>query len=100
YSVINPDFTLRPAALEFTKMSKLANTPAPEKKPDYWIEIDRDAHAIGYAAILAEKRGEYARAVADGKTVGLRTKGTDTDSSSFPRLAVGNTPLNSHNPPK
>jgi hypothetical protein len=100
FAVINPDFTLRPAALEFTKVSKLINKPHPQKSPDYWIEIDRDVHAIGYAGILAEKRGEYGKAIGEGKTVGIRTKGTDTDSSNFPRIAVGNTPLNGHNPPK
>jgi hypothetical protein len=99
-AVVNPDFTLRPAAHEFTKMSKIAAEPAPRKEPDYWIEIDRDLHATGYAGVLQEKRRDYGQAVAAGKTVGLRTKGTGTDSSNFPRVAVGNTPLNGHNPPK
>jgi hypothetical protein len=100
YSVINPDFTPRPAAHEFTKMAKTAAEPHPLKKPDYWIEIDRDLHANGYAGMLANKRAEYGKAVAEGKTVGLRTKGTGTDTSNFPRLAIGNTPLNGKNPPK
>ncbi|MDH7481283.1 MAG: hypothetical protein QHH26_04795 [Armatimonadota bacterium] len=100
YAVINPDFTLRPAAFEFTKMAKMAAKPYPLKKPDYWIEIDRDLHTIGYAGILAAKRAEYGMAVSKGKTVGLRTKGTGTDSSNFPRIAVGGTPLNGNNPPK
>lgn len=100
YSIINPDFTLRPAAHEFTKMAKMSATPYPLKKPDYWIEIDRDRYVRGYAGIFAEKREEYGRAVSEGKTVGLRTAGTGTDSSNFPRVAVGGTPLNGHNPPK
>ena len=100
YAVINPDFTLRPAALEYTKMAKIAAKPYPVKKPDYWIEIDRDKYAIGYAGMLADKRAEYGKAVSEGKTVGLRTKGTGTDTSNFPRIAIGDTPLNGHNPPK
>jgi len=100
FSIINPDFSLRPAAREFTKMSKLVNDPVPAKEPDYWIEINRDPHAIGYAAILKEKRAEYGKAILEGKTVGLRTKGTGTDSSNFPQVAVGDTALNGRNPPK
>ena len=100
YAVINPDFTLRPAALEFTKMSKLDAKPYPAKKPDRWIEIDRDLYAVGYAGMLADKRAEYGKAVSEGKSVGLRTKGTGTDTSDFPRIAVGDTPLNGKNPPK
>jgi hypothetical protein len=100
FAVMNPDFTLRPAAYEYTKMAKMAATPYPAKKPDYWIEIDRDEYAIGYAGMLADKRAEYGKAVSEGKTVGLRTKGTGTDTSNFPKIAVGDTPLNGHNPPK
>jgi len=100
FAVINPDFTLRPAAYEYTKMAKMAATPYPVKKPDYWIEVDRDKYAIGYAGMLADKRAEYGKAVGEGKTVGLRTKGTGTDTSNFPKIAVGDTPLNGHNPPK
>ena len=100
FSIINPDFTLRPAAHEFTRMSKLAAKPYPLRKPDYWIEIDRDLYANGYAGMLLAKRAEYGKAVSEGKTVGLRTKGTGTDSATFPRIAVGNTPLTGTNPPK
>ena len=100
YAVINPDFTLRPAAYEFTKMAKTAASPYPAKKPNYWIEVDRDPYVIGYAGMLAAKRAEYGKAVSEGKTVGLRTKGTGTDTSNYPRIAVGDTPLNGKNPPK
>ena len=100
FAVINPDFTPRPAAYEYTKMAKMAATPYPVKKPDYWIEVDRDKYAIGYAGMLAEKRAEYGKAVSEGKTVGLRTKGTGTDTSNYPKIAVGDTPLNGKNPPK
>ncbi len=100
YAVINPDLTLRPAALEFTKMAKMTAKPYPAKKPNYWIEIDRDLYTIGYAGILADKRAEYGKAIGEGKAVGLKTKGTGTDSSNFPRIAVGGTPLNGNNPPK
>jgi len=100
YSIINPDFTMRPSALEYTKMAKTADKPYPQKKPNYWIEIDRDLYATGYAGMLADKRAEYGRAISEGKTVGLRTKGTGTDSSDFPRIAIGDTPMNGRNAPK
>ncbi|MBP6964491.1 MAG: hypothetical protein KBC96_08800 [Armatimonadetes bacterium] len=100
YSIINPDFTMRPSAHEFTKMAERASTPYPQRKPDYWIEIDRDLYAVGYAGMLSDKRAEYGKAVSDGKTVGLRTKGTGTDSANFPRIAIGNTPLDGIKPPK
>ncbi len=100
YSVINPDFTMRPSAFEYTKMAKTASEPYPQKKPNYWIEIDRDLYAVGYAGMLADKRAEYGKAVSEGKTVGLRTKATGTDSSNFPRIAIGNTPLDGTKPPK
>ena len=100
FAVINPDFTLRPAALEFTKMAKTATKPYPSKAPNYWIDIDRDPYVRGYAGMLAEKRAEYGKAVGDGKTVGLRTEGTGTDTSNFPKVAIGGTPLNGKNAPK
>ncbi|MCX6377665.1 MAG: hypothetical protein NTU88_16810, partial [Armatimonadetes bacterium] len=100
FSIINPDFTLRPSALEFTKMAQIASEPYPLRKPDCWIEIDRDLYTNGYAGMLADKRVEYGKAVSEGKSVGLRSKGTGTDTSSFPRIAVGDTPLSATNCPK
>lgn len=100
YSIINPDLTMRPAAREFTKMAEKASKPFPRRDPDYWIGIDRDLYAVGYAGILRDKRAEYGRAVSEGKTVGLRTKGTGADSANFPKVAVGNTPLDGLKPPK
>jgi len=100
FAVINPDFTLRPAAHEFTKMAKMVRNLPPQKKPDYWIEIDRDLYTNGYAGLLADKRAEYGKAVSEGRTVGLRTKATGTDTSNFPRVAIGGTPLNGKNAPE
>lgn len=100
FSIINPDFTIRPSGLEFTKMSQVAAKPYPDKKPDTWIDIDRDKYVNGYAGMLADKRAEYGKAVSEGKTVGLRTPGTGMDTSSFPRIAVGDTPLDGQKPPK
>jgi len=100
YSIINPDFTLRPSALEFTKMAQIASKPYPARTPDSWIEIDRDLYTNGYAGMLADKRVEYGRLVSEFKSVGLRTAGTGTDTSSFPRIAVGDTPLSATNCPK
>ncbi len=100
YSIINPDFTLRPSALEFTRMGKLSAKPYPAKTPNYWMDVDRDKYTNGYAGMLADRRVEYGKAVSEGKTVGLRTPATGTDTSNFPKVAVGDTPLVGQKPPK
>ena len=100
YSIIDPDFTLRPSALEFTKMARIAEKPYPAKTPDYWMDIDRDKYANGYAGMLADRRAEYGKAVGEGKTVGLRTPGAGKDTSNYPKIAVGDTPLIGQKPPK
>jgi len=101
FGIINPDRSPRPAAIEVQKVIEAYRKNPPERKPaDYWIEIDRDLHPSGLPMVWTGNTEEYLRAFDEGKSVGLRTKGTGTDSSNTPMIAVGNTPINGHNPPK
>ena len=100
FGIINPDGTdrevtrvIRRNAREFLSM------PEP-KAPDYYIEIDRDAHPDGIAGIYDEKKAEFWQAIKDGRTVGLKTAGTGKTSADCPMLAVGNTPWQTTNPAK
>jgi len=98
YGIINPDGTPRPAAL--VSAAGFLNTECPPGPPDYFITFDRDLYVSGYAGVYAAHRDEYAKAASEGKSVGLRTAGTGTDSSNVPLVAVGNVPCNGQNPPK
>ncbi len=100
YGIINPDGTDRPS----TKAIK-SNGPAfligpSRKKTDMWIGIDRDAHTDGVAGIYSQVKDRFWDAISKGKTPGLRTAGTGTNSSNCSLVAVGNTPCNGSNPPK
>lgn len=70
------------------------------RKPDVWIEIDRDAQPDGVAGIYDKVKREFWAAIDSGKAPGLRTSGTGSDSSDCPAVAVGNVPWNGSNPPK
>jgi hypothetical protein len=67
---------------------------------DYWITVDRDAHPDGISGIYDQVKDEFWKAVDAGKTPGLRTLGSGTDSSNCPLVAVGNSKCNGTNPPK
>lgn len=82
FGIINPDGTDRPATKVIrANADRYLNAPAP-KKPDYWIEIDRDLHPVGIAGIYDKAKDEFWKAIDEGKRPGLRTKGTGTDSSN------------------
>ena len=100
YGVINPDGTDRPVTQVIRQFSeKFIN--GPDAKPvDHWIQIDRDAHPDAIAGIYEVVKDDFWKAIYFGKTPGLRTVGTGTDSTSCPMLAVGNTTCNGRNPPK
>ncbi|MDO8684252.1 MAG: hypothetical protein Q7N50_12300 [Armatimonadota bacterium] len=101
FGIINQDRTPRDSAIEVQKIAKLYQTCWPERIPaGHWIEIDRDLHVSGLPMIWQNNWDEYIAAMDEGKTVGLKTKGTGTDSSNTPMTAVGNTPLTGLNPPK
>lgn len=100
FGIINQDRSPRLAAIEYKKVAEKYKDPPPRKPADHWIEIDRDKHVLGLPMVWIGNWDEYIKAWDVGKTAGLKTAGTGTDSSNTPMVAVGNTPLNGHNPPK
>jgi len=100
YGIINPDGSDRPNSKAIRENAD-ALINGPDAKPiDQWIEVDRDANARGIVGIYATVKDEFWKAIEQGKTPGLRTAGTGTNSGNCPLLAVGNTPCNGTNPPK
>jgi hypothetical protein len=100
YGIINSDGTDRPTtkAIRANGAKFLAG---PDAKPvDFWVEMDRDKHPDGIGAVYDEVKDTFWAAIAAGKTPGLRTAGTGTDSATCPLTAVGNTPYNGNNPLK
>lgn len=82
FGIINPDGTDKPVTKVIRENSrKFLDAPIP-KKPDYWIEIDRDLHPVGVAGIYDDAKDRFWAAIAKGQTPGLRTAGTGTDSSN------------------
>ena len=100
YGIINPDGTDKPVTKVTRENSRSYLNGPSAAKPNYWIEIDRDAHPEGLAGIYEEVKADFWAAIDKGLTPGLRTKGTGTDSSNCPLVAVGNVPLTGTNPPK
>jgi len=101
YGVSNPDGTPRPSALLIKKYASRLKQPREYPEPTEWITIDRDAHPGGYWHITFNHgKDAYAKAVANGKNLGIRTEGTGTTSVTAPLIAVGNRPYNGSNPSK
>lgn len=100
YGIINPDGTDRGVTRIIRKRgSEYLNGPS-AKPVDHWITIDRDAHPDGISAAYDAIKDEFWRAIDSGKTPGLRTEATGTDSTNCPLIAVGNVPCTGSNPPK
>jgi hypothetical protein len=102
FGLLEPDGTARPAcevlAWAFPKFSQVPTTTcvaAPGSQPA--IMLDLDAH---YPDGWLLYSGAYLEAVKAGHVPFLRTEGTGTTSADCPFVAVGNTPLNGHNPPQ
>lgn len=100
YGLINPGGTDRATTTVVKQKGPAFLAGASRKKVDTWIEIDRDAHPDGVTGIYDQVKGRFWDAIAKGRTPGLKTAGTGTDSASCPLMAVGNTPCNGTNPPK
>ncbi len=100
FGFIAPDGTPRPVALLMRDAAERFYQPRPAPTPDVWLTADRDAHVTGYAGVYDELTGPYTRAIAEGKTPGVRSAGTGTTSADTPLTAVGNRPFNGHNPPR
>ncbi len=100
YGIINPDGTERPVTKVIREHAG-AFIQGPDSKPvDTWLVFDRDSHKNGLTGIYSALEGAFWTAVTEGKTPGLRTEGTGTDSTNCPPVAVGNVPWTGSNPPK
>jgi hypothetical protein len=101
FGLLSPDGLPRPAMDAMIKALPELTRPRGRPRPDMWFEFDRDAHAAGVSFVcFGAGRDAYEAASAAGKALGVRTKGTGTDSASVPLTAVGNTPFNGSNPLK
>lgn len=100
YGIINPDGSDRPVTRVIRDHAE-AFIQGPGSKPvDTWLTFDRDHHKNGLTGIYSALEETFWNAVAEGKTPGLRTEGTGTDSTNCPPVAVGNVPWTGSNPPK
>ncbi|MBR5539993.1 MAG: beta-galactosidase [Clostridia bacterium] len=121
----NPDGTLRPCAEIYKELGKAFKAPHEKYVPDYYVTLDEDLYSGSWKLLLwgedkpgdvekprdlngirltEEIRGVTLAAVQEarknGKKVGFRTPGTETDSATMPMVAIGNVPLNGTNPPR
>jgi hypothetical protein len=100
YGIIEPDGSDR-AVSKVIRDHADAFINGPDAKPvDHWLTIDRDAHPAGAAGIYDAVGEEFWEAIDAGKTPGLKTEGTGTNSATCPLVAVGGTPCTGSNPPK
>lgn len=100
YGVIEPDGTDREVTRVIREMGpKFLSGPDP-RPVDHWITFDRDKHPDGIAGVYDEHKDEFWNAIDEGKTPGLRTAGTGTDSGTTPGFAVGNTRATGSSPLK
>jgi len=108
FGLVEPDRTERPACEVLRRYfprfadvpddSCIAATQDAKRRSDApVIELDLDAH---YADAWDFYGPQYLQAVQSGRVPRLRTDGTGSTSADCPLVAVGNTPLNGHNPPK
>ncbi|MEN6519650.1 MAG: hypothetical protein ABFD46_00655, partial [Armatimonadota bacterium] len=100
YGMLDPDGSDRPVTKVIRELGQKFMAIKGHRKPDYWIEFDRDKHPRGVPAIYDAAKPEYWNAIADGKTPGLKTIATGSDSANCPLTAVGNVAFNGSNPLK
>ncbi|MCP4644013.1 MAG: hypothetical protein GY851_26460 [bacterium] len=100
YGIVNADGSDRPVS-KVIRDNADALLNGPGLKPvDTWLEFDRDTHCIGLTGVYDELEDEFWAAIEAGRTPGLRTEATGSDSANCPALAVGNMPWTGTNPPK
>ena len=100
FGIIHPDGSDRPVSKVIREMGP-AFLNGPDLRPvDTWIEFDRDAHATGIVGAYRDVQAAFWQAIDAGRTPGLRTAGTGSDSQTCPAIAVGNTPADGSNPLK
>jgi hypothetical protein len=102
FGLLDPDGSERPAcevlkqALpKFAEVSEASCVASADSTPT--IVLDFDTH---YAEAWEFYGKEYLKSIKGGRVPYLRTEGTGTTSADCPLVAVGNTPLTGHNPPK
>lgn len=102
FGITTPEGTLRPSGESLKKFGELYHDHPPERPlPDMWLTIDPDSNSGGLWYIVNEPGAQaYEEMTTKGKTLGVRTRGTGTNSTNVPLLAVGNTVYNGRNPPK
>lgn len=101
YGVVEPSHAERPAAQLIREYASQFKTARPKPVPTAWLDYDRDAHAGGYWWTAFNDGAAAYRAAADqGQTLGIRTAGTGTDSTTTPLVAVGGVPCTGQNPPR
>jgi hypothetical protein len=100
YGVINPDGSMRAVTKVIKENADKFINGASAKAVDYWIEIDRDSHPDGIAGVYDSVKDEFWKTIENGRTPGLKTAGTGTNSSNCPLIAVGNNNCDGTNPPK
>ena len=105
FGVLEPDGSERPVCEvlrtlfpEFARVDTgTCVAAAGGKEADTVIDLDFDAH---YADAWEFYAAQYSDAVKSGGRPKLRTAGTGTTSADCPLTAVGNVPINGHNPPQ
>jgi hypothetical protein len=92
FGMISPDGTPRPAALALARLARLVTASHSRPGPEASILVDRDLHAAAYQAVYENHKGEYLRALGQGKAAAVRTVATGTNSADCPLEGAGNTP--------
>lgn len=100
YGIINPDGSDRPVTKVIRENAASFLAWHGSKPVDTWLEFDRDEHPLGITGTYTSLKDTFWQAIDRRLTPGLKTAGTGTTSVNCPLLAVGNTPINGHNPPK
>jgi hypothetical protein len=102
FGLLEPDGTPRLACEvltwafpKFAEVPKTSCVASADSQPA--ITLNLDAHYPDGWRLYSD---EYLKAVKAGHVPLLRTDGTGTTSADCPLLAVGDTPLSGHNPPK
>jgi hypothetical protein len=114
FGILEPDGTERPACEVLKEyLPRFAQVPPHEPAAIEWLGLSRpkpkddglgplilldfDAH---YPDAWERYSQRYLSLVQSGQVPRLLTDGTGSNSSNCPLVAVGNTPLDGHNPPK
>jgi hypothetical protein len=74
FGIINPDGTDRLCTQVIREFAPKVLADREIRKPDAWLEMDRDADARGLYGEYERLKAEYWRLVESGKVVGLRQK--------------------------